>query len=101
MVSVAHVHERRQVDGRGRRSRRSQIGVAVAVHVGRGWQNVLCGGGALVVQVRGDRVAAVVVVPGGRGGRHGRRRGVATTRMVCCNFIPHKFFKKLEAVQEN
>ena len=86
MVSVAHVHQCRQVDGRGRRGRRSQVGAAVAVHVGRGGQNVLCAAAAaaLVVQVRGGGVhAAVMVVPGGRGRRHGRRRGVAAADVVC------------------
>ena len=75
------------MDGRGRRGRRGQIGVAVAVHVGRGGQNVLRGA-ALVVEVRGGGVAAVMVVPRGRGSRHGRRRGVAATDVVCCNFNP-------------
>ena len=83
MVSVAHVHQCRQVDGRGRSGRRGQVGAAVAVHVGRGGQNVLCAA-ALVVQVRGGGVhAAVMVVPGGRGRRHGRRRGVAAADVVC------------------
>ena len=68
-MSVAHVHQCRQVDGRGRRGGRGQIGIAVAVHVGRSGQNVLRrGDAALVMEVRGGAVnAAVMVVPDGRG----------------------------------